>query len=199
MRLSPAPSLFKNKRKEVPEQAELRRKTGQRGLLITSCKRLEKDSDGPQLLRQRQSVSLHTRRHQAPHKPSSCTTFRLKPHWGRAATGKKVLGLFMRGHFGHFQLFVTLQTVSCQASLTVGASRQQHWSVLANTGCHTLLEAIFPAAPAANSPEDLVLPEPLRPKQLPHRHTWPSQGQTQALQGSLRSKPQWTTHMQRWK
>ena len=27
-----------------------------------------------------------------------------------------------------------------------------------------------------------------------HYHTWPSQGQTQVLHGSLRSKPQWTTH-----
>ena len=58
---------------------------------------------------------------------------------------------------------------------------------------------IFPAALASNSPEDLELPEPLQPKQLHHLHTWPSQGQTQVLQGSLRSNPQWTTHMQRWK
>ena len=56
---------------------------------------------------------------------------------------------------------------------------------------------IFPAALTANFPEYLVLPEPLQPKQLHHCHTWPSQGQTQVLQGSLRSKPQWTTHMQR--
>ena len=49
---------------------------------------------------------------------------------------------------------------------------------------------IFPAALAANSSEYLVLPEPLQPKKLYHLHTWPSQGQTQALQGSLRSKPQ---------
>ena len=34
------------------------------------------------------------------------------------------------------------------------------------------------------TPEYLVLPEPLRPKQLHHLHTWPSQGQTQVLQGS---------------
>ena len=47
---------------------------------------------------------------------------------------------------------------------------------------------IFPAALAANSPEYLVLPEPLQPKQLHHLHAWPSQGQTQALRGSLRSQ-----------
>ena len=58
---------------------------------------------------------------------------------------------------------------------------------------------VFPAALAANSPEYLVLPEPLQPKQLHHLHTWPSQGQTQFLQGSLRSKPQWMNHMQKWK
>ena len=53
------------------------------------------------------------------------------------------------------------------------------------------LGAERPAALAANSPEYLVLPEPLRPKQLHHLHTWPSQGQTQALQGSPGRKPQW--------
>ena len=42
-----------------------------------------------------------------------------------------------------------------------GVSRQEYWSILANTGCHTLLETIFPAALAANPPEDLLLPEPL--------------------------------------
>ena len=49
---------------------------------------------------------------------------------------------------------------------------------------------VFPAALAANPPEYLVLPAPLGVKQLHDLHPWPSQGQTQALQGSLRSKPQ---------
>ena len=80
-----------------------------------------------------------------------------------------------------------------------GLFRQEYWSVLANTGCHALLGTIFPAALATNSPEYLVLPEFLQPQQLHHLHTWPSQGQTQVLQGSLRSKPQWMAHMQRWK
>ena len=80
-----------------------------------------------------------------------------------------------------------------------GFSRQEHWSEFAITGCHTLWSTVFPAALATSSPENLVLPEPLRPKQLHHLHSWPSQGQTQVLQGSLRSKPQRTTHTQRWK
>ena len=55
----------------------------------------------------------------------------------------------------------------------------------------------FPATLAANSPKYLVLPYPLRPKQLHHFHIWSSLGKTQVLQGSLRSKTLWTTHMQR--
>ena len=44
-----------------------------------------------------------------------------------------------------------------------------------------------------------MLLEPLWPKQLHRLHTWPSVGQIQVLQGSLRIKPPRTTHMQRWK
>ena len=53
---------------------------------------------------------------------------------------------------------------------------------------------MFPASLTANSAEYLVLPEPMQPKQQNHFHTWPSLGQTQVRQGSLRSKPQWTSH-----
>ena len=75
-----------------------------------------------------------------------------------------------------------------QASLSErGFSRQEYWSILANTGCHTLLEHCISCCLSCKPPEYLVQPEPLRPKQLHHFHTWPSQGQTQDLQGSLRS------------
>ena len=56
-----------------------------------------------------------------------------------------------------------------------------------------------PAVEAVRVSSHLALPELLQPKQLQHLHSWPSLGQTQVLQGSLRSKPQWTSHMQRWK
>ena len=59
--------------------------------------------------------------------------------------------------------------------------------------------ALYPAALAANTPEYLVLPESLQAKQLHYLCTCPSLGQTQVLQGSLRSKPQWMIHRQRWK
>ena len=61
------------------------------------------------------------------------------------------------------------------------------------------MSTIFPAALASNPLEYLVLPEPLQPKQLHRLYTQYSQKQTQVFQGSLRSKPQWTTHMQSWK
>ena len=70
---------------------------------------------------------------------------------------------------------------------------------MANTGCHTLLEHFIPFFPSRQTPEYLVLPEPLRPKQLHHLLMRTSLGQTQVLQGSLRSKPQWMTHVQKWK
>ena len=60
---------------------------------------------GPYLLPWRHSVSLNTWRHQGPHKPSSCTTFTLNSHWGRAATGKKSLASM---HTGSLQSCPTL-------------------------------------------------------------------------------------------
>ena len=39
------------------------------------------------------------------------------------------------------------------------------------------------------------MPEPLQPKQLHRLYTQYSQKQTQVFQGSLRSKPHWTTHL----
>ena len=51
---------------------------------------------------------------------------------------------------------------------------------------------------ATGSPAYVVLPESLGSKQLLHLHTQPSLGQTQVLQGSLRSKLLWMPHMQRW-
>ena len=73
-------------------------------------------------------MSLHTWSHQGPHKPSSCATFTLNSHWGRAATGK-VLCQCTQGPFGSVRLFVNLRTVACQASLSGGFSRQEYWSM----------------------------------------------------------------------
>ena len=53
-------------------------------------------------------MSLHTWGCQGPRKPSSCSTFMLNPHWGRAAR------LCMQGRFSHVQLFATLWTMACR-------------------------------------------------------------------------------------
>ena len=112
---------------------------------------------------------------------------------------KEVLRLGTQGPFGRVQLFATPWPVACQSSVREGLSRKEHWSVLASILATPFYSTVFPAAPAANSPESLVLPEPPWPQQLPRLHTWPSRGQTQVLQGSLGRKPLWTSHMQRWK
>ena len=85
-------------------------------------------------------MSLHTWRHQDPHKPSACATFTLNPHWVRAATGKKC---FASVHAGLLQSCPTLcSPVDCELpGFSVrGFSRQEYWHVLANTGRHALLE-----------------------------------------------------------
>ena len=107
---------------------------------------------------------------------------------------KKVSCLGTQGRFGHIQLFATLYTVACQASLSRVYFRQEYWNVLGNSSCHVLLEHYISCSLAANSPEYLVLPEPLPPKQRHHRHTWPSQGQTKSSRAASGANPSgWPT------
>ena len=98
-------------------------------------------------------MSLHICHRHSPCKPSSCATFMLNSHWGRAATGKKGLHLCTQGHFSSVRLFATLWTVACQASLSGrGFSSQEYWSILANMGCHTLLEHYISCCPSCQLP-----------------------------------------------
>ena len=107
---------------------------------------------------------------------------------------KKGLCLCIWGRFSHIQLFAALCTVACQASLSVGFSRQKYWSVLANTGCHNLLEHYISCCPSCQFP---WVPGAVRVPVIQVTASPPhlaSLGQTQVLQGSLRSKTQ-----QSWK
>ena len=135
-------------------------------------------------------MSLHTWRHQGPCKPSSCSTFMLNPHWGRAATGQKKKS-------GIYACSVTsilsdcLQPcrlwpakILCQRWGSPGKNTGGYWPILVAI---PFLSTIFPTTLDANPPEYLVLPEALGPKQH-HLHTWPSLGQIQVLWGSLSSK-----------
>jgi len=57
-----------------------------------------------------------------------------------------------KNHFGSVRLFAALY-VACQASLSErGFSRQEYWSLSANTGCHTLLEHYISYYPSRQTP-----------------------------------------------
>ena len=88
-------------------RVQLQRKTSRRVLLIASYKRLEKTLLGPNSCRGG-SLCPCTLGATRGLKPSSCVTFTLTFHWGRAATARKVLCLCMQGRFGHVRLFATL-------------------------------------------------------------------------------------------
>ena len=105
-----------------------------------------------------------------------------------------------QGCFGSVRLFVTLWTVACQASLSgTGFSRQEYWSVWVNTGCHILLEHYISCCPSHQLPwVPGTARTPVTQAAAPPPHLALT-GANPVLQGSLRSKPQWTTHMQRWK
>ena len=98
-------------------------------------------------------MSLNTWHRQGPHKPSSWTTFTLTSHWGRTATGKKSCVYVRR-----IALVVSDPLWPCRlwpARLLCqgwGFSRQEYWSVLATTGCHTLLEHYISCCPSCQLP-----------------------------------------------
>ena len=139
----------------MPERVELWRKTGQRDLLIASYKRLEK--------------RLYGHNSCCGGSPCPCTLGATRVPASQAAapssqstlTGAElprtkniyILCLCVPGHFSPVQLFVVLYTVACQASLSErGFSRQEYWSILANTGCHTLLEHYISYFPSRQFP-----------------------------------------------
>ena len=78
-----------------------------------------------------------------------------------------------------------VKEVTSNPGLKGHLSKVAYWPILVAIPFQS---TIFPAALAANPAEYLVLPKSLQSKQLHHLYTWPPQGQTQALQGSLRSQ-----------
>ena len=143
-------------------------------------------------------MSLHPWHQQGPHKPRSCAAFTLSSHWGRAATGKKKSCLCTQDHFCRVQLCDLVDCGLPGFSIREGVLQARILECIGQNWLPYPCRALYFLLPSLPT-EYLLLSESLRPKQLHHLHTWPSEGQTQALQGSLRSKPQWTTHMQSWK
>ena len=148
-------------------------------------------------------MSLHTWHCQDPCKPSSCTTFMLNSHWGNADTSKKKKNLEPMHAGSLWQCPALYDPMDCGLpgfSVREGVVLQaRYWSVLANTGCRILLEHYISCCPSRQLPGVPAAARTPVTQAAAHLHTWPSQGQTQVLQGSLKRKPQWTTHMQRWK
>ena len=105
----------------------------------------KKTLTGPQLLWWKQSMSLHTWHRQSPCTPSSCTTFMLNSHWGRAATGKKNL---LHEVFVHRVASVVSNSLQpcrlwparllCQGRVF---SKQECWNVLANAAAAKSLQS----------------------------------------------------------
>ena len=141
----------------MPEWAELWIKSGQRCLLITSYKRLKKKTHRA-MTPAMEAVCIP--KHLAP--PGSLKAKQL-PHLhtqfslGQTATGQKkkktqVLCLCA----GSLQSCPTLcDPVDCGLpgfSGREGVPRQEHWSVLANAGCHTLLEQYISCCPSRQPP-----------------------------------------------
>ena len=75
-------------------------------------------------------MSLHTWCRQGPHKPSSCATFMLNSHWGRAATGKKVFRLCMQGLFGSVSVDCALPGFSVREGGSPGKNTGAYWPIL---------------------------------------------------------------------
>ena len=138
----------------MTEREELWRKTGQRGLLITSYKRLEKDSDrattpAAQAVRVRAHLVL-------PGSPQVKKVHHLHAQLslGQNCHRQKKPCLYARR--------VTLVVSDCLRPSRLwparllcqegGFYRQEYWHILANTGCHTLLEHYISCCPSCQLP-----------------------------------------------
>ena len=99
-------------------------------------------------------MSLHTWHHQGPRKPSSCVIFTLNSHWGRGATRKKMSCVY--AHRVASVMSDALQPCRlCPVSLLHqggGSPGKNPGTVLANAGCHTLLEHSISCCPSHQPP-----------------------------------------------
>jgi len=97
-------------------------------------------------------MSLHTWHRQGPCKPSSCTTFMLNSHWGRAATGNESLVSMRTGSLHWCPSFC--DPVDCGLP---GFSVRERGSLGKNTGAYwpilvTLLEHYISCCPSRQLP-----------------------------------------------
>ena len=137
-----------------------------------------------------QSVSFHSWCHQAPQSqaaaPPSLSTLTgaEMPQAKRSCASACWVTLVVSDSLQPCRLWPA--RLLCQGG---SFSRQEYWSVLANTGCHTLLEHYISCCPSHQLPSvpgAARTPATQTAAPLPHLALT---GQTQVLQSSLRSKP----------
>ena len=75
-------------------------------------------------------MSLHTWCDHGPHKPSSCTTFTLNSHWGRAVTGKKSLVGLRTGSLWSCPTLCDLPIFSVRDGGSLGKNTGGYWPIL---------------------------------------------------------------------
>ena len=137
----------------MPEQEELRRKTGQRGILITSYKGSKKDSDRAITpATEAVCVPAHLALPGSPQAKQLCH-LHAQLSLGQSCHRQKTSLVFMRA--GSLQSCPILcDPVDCglPGFSVRGVSRQEYWSVLASIGCHTLLEHCISCYPSHQPP-----------------------------------------------
>ena len=79
-----------------------------------------------------------------------CATFTRNSHWGRAATGIKKCWVY--AHRVASVVSDYLRPCTVVSLSETGFSRQKYWSVLVDTGCHTLLEHCISCCPSLQPP-----------------------------------------------
>ena len=143
-------------------------------------------------------MSLHTWCHQGPRKSSSCTTFMLNSHWGRAATGKKKSLAFMRTE--SLQLCPTLcNPVDCGLPGFSVRERVLQVRILEHIGqdwLPYLFRALYFLLPWPPTPlSTWCCQNPCDPSSCTTFTSGPHRGKAKPSRAASGAKPQWTTHM----
>ena len=136
----------------VLEWAELWRKTGQRGLLIASYKRLKKDSDRAITPA---AEAAHVPAHLVlPGSPQAKQLRHLHAQLslGQSCHRQKSLASIHAGSLWSCPTLRDLVDYGLPGFSVGGFSRQEYWSILANNGCHTLLEHYVSCCPSHQFP-----------------------------------------------
>ena len=152
---------------------------------------------GPQLLRWRQSVFLHTWHCHGPCKPSSCTTFTLNSHWGRAATGKKKK--VMSVCTGLLQSCPTLcDSVDCGLpgfSVREGVLQARILDPIGQYWLPYPSRALYLLLPSPNPLSTSCCQNPCDPSSCTTSTPGPHSSKPKPSRAASGAKPQWTTHM----